>query len=190
MSACGRALSAGAVAVAAASVAVLVFVAAPKPAAAGRRARHATVRSAAEVVVINDPTTKQPRFVATLDHATDKLILTPVSMKMPTQRDAELWIIPDGQKPISLGVIPQDARKRIAVPAGLKGRGDLHRDPGHHRRTARRLADRRPDRLDSRGGQVRESLGAATPSPSLSKWFMTCSQAPTFNAGACRGRRA
>jgi len=79
--------------------------------------------AAAEVVVINDPTTSKPALVATLDHATDKLILTPVSMKMPARRDAELWIIPEGQAPISLGVIPQDAPARIAVPAGLKGGG-------------------------------------------------------------------
>jgi anti-sigma-K factor RskA len=96
-------------------------VIAPRPPPPPVVAPATPVPAAAEVVVINDPTTKRPALVATLDHATDKLILTPVSMKMPAQRDAELWIIPDGQKPISLGVIPQDASARIAVPAGLRG---------------------------------------------------------------------
>lgn len=116
-----RGVSAGALALAAASVAVLVLT--PRQAAPPVVAPATPPPAAAEVVVINDPTTSKPALVATLDHATDKLILTPVAMKMPAQRDAELWIIPEGQKPISLGVIPQDAPARIAVPAGLKGLG-------------------------------------------------------------------
>jgi anti-sigma-K factor RskA len=103
--------SAGAVAVAAAAFGVIVAASKPAPPIV---APAGAGPAAAEVAVISDPTTKQPRFVATLDHATDKLILTPVAMKMPTGRDAELWIIPDGQKPISLGVIPQDAPKRAS----------------------------------------------------------------------------
>lgn len=115
-----RGVSAGALALAAASVAVLVLTPrqAPPPIVA-----PAAPPAAAEVAVISDPTTSKPALVATLDHATDKLILTPVAMKMPAQRDAELWIIPEGHKPISLGVIPQDKPARIAVPAGLKGLG-------------------------------------------------------------------
>jgi anti-sigma-K factor RskA len=116
-----RGVSVGALALAAASVAVLVL--APRQAPPPAVAPATPPPAAAEVAVINDPTTSKPALVATLDHATDKLILTPVSMKMPSQRDAELWIIPEGQAPISLGVIPQDAPARIAVPAGLKGLG-------------------------------------------------------------------
>jgi anti-sigma-K factor RskA len=115
-----RGVSAGALVLAAASVAVLVLTPrqAPPPIVA-----PAAPPAAAEVAVISDPTTSKPALVATLDHAADKLILTPVAMKMPAQRDAELWIIPEGHKPISLGVIPQDKPARIAVPAGLKGLG-------------------------------------------------------------------
>ena len=115
-----RGAAIGSLALAAASVTALVLtpraptvpIVTPAPAPA-----------AAEVALINDPTSSQTALVATLDHATNQLILTPVSMKMPAQRDAELWIIPEGQKPISLGVIPQDAPARIAVPAGLSGVG-------------------------------------------------------------------
>jgi anti-sigma-K factor RskA len=113
-------LSAGAVAIAAAT---LVFVALPKPAPPPAVVPPAAVVQAAEVAIIGDPTTKQARFVATLDHAKDELVITPVDLKMPTGRDAELWIIPDGAAPISLGVVPQDAAKRIAVPPGLKAAG-------------------------------------------------------------------
>lgn len=113
--------SAGALALAAASVVALVIT--PRPAPTPAVAPAKPPPAAAEVALINDPTTKQAALVATLDHASDKLILTPVSMKMPAKRDAELWIIPDGQKPISLGVIPQDAPARIAVPADLRGAG-------------------------------------------------------------------
>jgi anti-sigma-K factor RskA len=110
-------LSAGAVAVAAAA---LVFVALPKPAPPPVVAPPPPVVQAAQVAVIGDPATKQPRFVATLDHATDELVITPVNLTMPTGRDAELWIIPEGAAPISLGVVPQNAPKRLAVPPGLK----------------------------------------------------------------------
>jgi anti-sigma-K factor RskA len=112
-------LSAGAVAVAAAA---LVFVAVPRPTPTVITPPPAVVQ-AAEVAVIGDPTSKQARFVATLDHAKGELVITPVDLKMPTGRDAELWIIPEGAAPISLGVVPQDAAKRIAVPAGLKAAG-------------------------------------------------------------------
>ncbi|MFT4253415.1 MAG: anti-sigma factor, partial [Caulobacter sp.] len=78
---------------------------------------------AAEVALIADPATKKPMLVATLDHAMDQVMLTPMDMQMPRGRDAELWIIPEGQKAISLGVIPTDAPKRIPMPEGLRGAG-------------------------------------------------------------------
>ena len=113
-------LSAGAVALAAAC---LVIVALPKPAPPPVVTPEPAVVQAAEVAVIGDPTTKAPRFVATLDHASDQLVITPVNLTMPTGRDAELWIIPEGAAPISLGVIPTGAPKRIATPPGLKAAG-------------------------------------------------------------------
>jgi anti-sigma-K factor RskA len=110
-----RGVSAGALALAAASLAVLML--SPRPAPAPVVAPAAP----AEIALINDPTSKQPALIATLDHAADKLILTPVAMTMPTGREPELWIIPEGQKAISLGVIPTNAPIRIALPAGLRG---------------------------------------------------------------------
>lgn len=113
-------LSAGAVAVAAAT---LVFVALPRPAPPPVVAPAPVVVQAAEVAIIGDPTTQQPRFVATLDHATDELVITPVNLNVPAGRDAELWIIPEGAAPISLGVVPKETARRIAVPPGLKAAG-------------------------------------------------------------------
>ncbi len=114
-----RGVSVGALALAAASVATLVLrpVAAPTPAIAP------AAPAAAEVALINDPASNKPALVATLDHATDKLILTPVAMEMPEGREPELWIIPEGQKAISLGMIPKNAPIQIALPAGLRGGG-------------------------------------------------------------------
>ena len=113
--------AAGAVAVAMMSVAAFVLI--PRPARPPAVAPATPKPAAAEVAIIADPTTNKPALVATLDHAGGRLILTPVAMKMPAGREAELWIIPEGQKAISLGVIPSDAPKAIAVPQGLTGAG-------------------------------------------------------------------
>lgn len=115
-----RGASAGALALAAASVVALVVTPRPVPPPAVAPAKPPP---AAEVALIADPTTKQPALVATLDHAAGKLILTPVAMKMPAGREAELWIIPEGQKAVSLGVLPSDAPTAIPLPAGLTGAG-------------------------------------------------------------------
>lgn len=114
-----RGVSVGALALAAASVAALVMT----PRTAPVPAMVPATPAAAEVALINDPASNQPALIATLDHATDKLILTPVAMAMPEGRAPELWIIPEGQKAISLGMIPTDAPIQIALPAGLRGGG-------------------------------------------------------------------
>jgi anti-sigma-K factor RskA len=76
-----------------------------------------------QVAVIADPATRQARLVATLDPAHGQLVLTPVALTLPEGRDPELWIIPRGGKPISLGVIATAAPTRMAAPAGLKAVG-------------------------------------------------------------------
>ncbi|WP_419252069.1 anti-sigma factor [Caulobacter sp. ErkDOM-YI] len=113
-----RGVSVGAIALAAASVAALVMTPSAPPVPA-----VAPTPAAAEVALINDPASNKPALVATLDHATDKLILTPLAMEMPDGREPELWIIPEGQKAISLGMIPKNAPIQIALPAGLRGGG-------------------------------------------------------------------
>lgn len=113
-----RGLTAGAMAVAAACVVVVVL---PRPAPAPAVAP--TRPQAAEVALIADPASNKPMMIATLDHGMDQVMLTPMGMKMPEGRDAELWIIPEGQKAISLGVIPMDKPMRIPMPKDLRGEG-------------------------------------------------------------------
>lgn len=114
-----RGVSVGALALAAASIVALVVTPRPVPPAIVAPAAPAP----AEVAVISDPTSKQAALVATLDHANGMLILTPVAMKMPQGREPELWIIPEGQKAISLGMLPMDAPRAMPMPKDLKGAG-------------------------------------------------------------------
>ncbi|PVM86121.1 anti-sigma factor [Caulobacter radicis] len=109
-----RGLTAGAMALAAACVVIAIL---PRPALPPARPQ------AAEVALIADPATNKPMIIATLDHGMDQVMLTPMGMKMPEGRDAELWIIPEGQKAISLGVIPMDKPMRIPMPPDLRGEG-------------------------------------------------------------------
>ncbi|KSB90826.1 hypothetical protein AS593_17290 [Caulobacter vibrioides] len=113
-----RGLTAGAMALAAACVVIAIL---PRPALPPSVAPAPSRPQAAEVALIADPTTNKPMMVATLDHGMDQVMLTPMGMKMPEGRDAELWIIPEGQKAISLGVIPTDKPMRIPMPKDLRG---------------------------------------------------------------------
>jgi len=115
-----RGASVGALALAAASVTALVLTPRSPPVPTVAPAPPA---APAEVALIKDPGTDQAALVATLDHANGVLILTPVAMKMPAGREPELWIIPEGQKAISLGMLPTDAPRAIPLPKDLKGAG-------------------------------------------------------------------
>ena len=112
-----RGISAGALALAAACVVGLVAVSQPPPPPA------VVAPVPTQVAVIADPATREARLVATLDPANGQLVLTPVALTLPEGRDPELWIIPQGGKPISLGVIAASDPTRIAAPADLKAGG-------------------------------------------------------------------
>lgn len=62
---------------------------------------------------------RPPVLVAALDPNSGELILTPVALAIPADRSAELWVIPQGQKAISLGVIDPKEPTRIPAPAYL-----------------------------------------------------------------------
>jgi anti-sigma-K factor RskA len=115
-----RGVSAGALALAAAC---LVVVALPNRAPRPVPPPAAVAPPSPQVAVIADPTTREARLVATLDPAHGQLVLTPVALNLPAGRDPELWIIPEGGKPISLGVIASAAPTRMAAPAGLAAEG-------------------------------------------------------------------
>lgn len=116
-----RGVAAGAVALAAAC---LVIVALPNPAPPSMAPPPVAVApTPTQVAVIADPATREARLVATLDPAHGQLVLTPVAMTVPKGRDLELWIIPQGGKPVSLGVIAAVAPTRMTTPAGLQADG-------------------------------------------------------------------
>jgi anti-sigma-K factor RskA len=63
-----------------------------------------------------------PAYLATLDTATGAILLVPVPA--PPDREGrvpELWLIPAGEAPRSLGVVTTDKAQTVAVPAGLRG---------------------------------------------------------------------
>lgn len=111
-----RGISAGALALAAACVVGMVVVSQPPPPAVVAPVSN-------QVAVIADPATREARLVATLDPANGQLVLTPVALTLPEGRDPELWIIPQGGKPISLGVIAASAPTRMAAPVDLRAGG-------------------------------------------------------------------
>ena len=116
-----RGVSAGALALAAAClVVVAVPNRAPPPVAPPPVAVAPTSN---QVAVIADPATREARLVATLDRAHGQLMLTPVALAAPKGRDLELWIIPEGGKPVSLGLISGGTPTRMAAPDGLKAEG-------------------------------------------------------------------
>jgi anti-sigma-K factor RskA len=67
--------------------------------------------------------------VATLDPNSHELVLTPVSLKLTAQQSPELWVIPDGQTPISLGVMDQTKPYRIPIPMQMNGEGRTTAQP-------------------------------------------------------------
>jgi anti-sigma-K factor RskA len=64
-----------------------------------------------------------PTVVATIDEARQELIFTAASVSTAADKSAELWVIPAGQKPVSLGVIAAGQSRRMPLPASLTGAG-------------------------------------------------------------------
>ncbi len=64
-----------------------------------------------------------PTVVATVDQGRNELIFTAASVSTAADKSAELWVIPAGQKPQSLGVIIAGQERRMPLPAALAGAG-------------------------------------------------------------------
>ena len=95
-----RGATAASAALAAACLMIVVWPKAPEAPPAAVDNRPALV----SVVASEDRT--QTVVVARLDRAHNTLILTPVAMDIPATNSAELWIIPAGGAPKSLGLMP------------------------------------------------------------------------------------
>jgi anti-sigma-K factor RskA len=63
------------------------------------------------------------QVVATLDPNRRELVLTPVSLKLTSAQSPELWVIPEGADPVSLGVMDLAKPYRIPIPTQMQGAG-------------------------------------------------------------------
>lgn len=104
-----RWLTAGASAVAAAAV-VYAVVATRTPA-------PTVVAPLVAAINLDDG---KPAFVATIDRARGTMIVMPIAAVIPAEKVPELWLIPPGDKPHSLGVVDVAHPVSITIPAALR----------------------------------------------------------------------
>ena len=105
-----RAMSLGSSVLAAACVAALVYVGTRVPQAPSREPLLAT---------LTGTQTKQPNFVAAIGADGQSLTIVPASLLTADKRSMELWLIPKGGKPASLGLIAAGQPVRLNVPPEL-----------------------------------------------------------------------
>ncbi len=103
-----RGLGIGSSAIAAACVAVLVYV--------GMRP---TPPRAPLLATLTGLKTKQPNFVAAISTDGRSLTIVPASLLTADKRSMELWLIPEGGKPASLGLIAAGQPVQLNVPSNL-----------------------------------------------------------------------
>lgn len=115
-----RGATAASLALAAASLLLVVIPAPPQPTEPASAPTPAPVLTG---LIAPAPGADGPTVVATVDEARNELIFTAASMNMPADKSAELWVIPEGQKAQSLGVIAAGESRRMPLPAALTGAG-------------------------------------------------------------------
>lgn len=60
------------------------------------------------------------RVLAVYNDATKELQVSRTNGGPAAGRDLELWVIPEGEKPVSIGVLPQTANGTFTLPPGLE----------------------------------------------------------------------
>jgi anti-sigma-K factor RskA len=105
-----RWLSAGAGAVAAAALVFAFVVSRPPPA-------PTVVAPMVAAINLDDG---RPAFLATIDLSRGTMLVLPVSAVIPAEKVAELWLIPPGDKPHSLGVVDVSHPVSVTIPAALR----------------------------------------------------------------------
>jgi anti-sigma-K factor RskA len=113
-----RGATAASLALAAASVLLVVIPAPPPPTEPASAPAPAPVLTG---LIAPAPGAAGPTVVATVDEARGELIFTAASVATAAGKSAELWVIPAGQKPQSLGVIAAGEERRMPLPAALIG---------------------------------------------------------------------
>jgi anti-sigma-K factor RskA len=106
-----RWLSAGGFAAAAASL-VALFLAAPAP--------QLQPQPAQQLVATMAQDDGKALFVATIDPQKGTLVILPIAVSIPNGRVAELWLIPPGDAPHSLGLVDPLHAQPVSVPAALR----------------------------------------------------------------------
>jgi anti-sigma-K factor RskA len=105
-----RGLGIGSSAIAAAGVAALVYV--------GMRTTPLTPRVPL-LATLTGLKTNQPNFVAAISTDGRSLTIVPASLLTADKRSMELWLIPEGGKPASLGLIAAGQPVQLNVPPNL-----------------------------------------------------------------------
>jgi anti-sigma-K factor RskA len=59
-------------------------------------------------------------LIATYDFSTGRLSVTPAALKQEQPKSLEVWLIEDGKAPASLGVLPDNGKGDIQIPAEMR----------------------------------------------------------------------
>jgi anti-sigma-K factor RskA len=106
-----RSLSIGSSVLAAACVAALVYV--------GMRLPPPATPRAPLLATLTGTQTKQPNFVAAIGSDGRSLTIVPAALLTADKRSMELWLIPQGGKPASLGLISAGQPVQLNLPPEL-----------------------------------------------------------------------
>jgi anti-sigma-K factor RskA len=111
---------------AAAGIAAIVIALQPRPVPAPPPpqivVRPAPVDTTPKPVTVLARDDGSTGWIATIDAATGKLLMVPVPSPADAQgRVHELWLIPEGQAPRSLGRVSNETTQSVSVPATLRG---------------------------------------------------------------------
>ena len=107
-----------------------------------------------------DEQSGQPGFLAAANPADGTVTVVPAALLTgAVQQSYELWVIPPGGKPHSLGLVDPKRSVKVVVPPELLPHVSAEFDARDFDRARRRLADRPADRPSDRQRQAREPVG-------------------------------
>ena len=87
-----------------------------------------------------------------------ELVITPARVEAPSGRVRQLWLIPEGGQPISLGLVASEGVQRRVLPAAVASRFASGAHRCRVRRADRRIADRPADRRRACSGWPQHRL--------------------------------
>jgi anti-sigma-K factor RskA len=105
-----RTLAIGSGALAAAALAAVFVLSRPKSVPAPQQPMLATIR-------LDDG---RPAFIATIDLEHGTMLVLPVTANIPADKVPELWLIPAGDVPHSLGIVDVGRPVTITIPPALR----------------------------------------------------------------------